>query len=64
MIKHTNFQRYRIQHDGVVQETQRNDDKFINKRVRLFIHQTMPLRRVEKKKLLGRHNKDIYLEIR
>ena len=28
-----------------------------NKRVRLFIHQTMCLKRVEKKKLLGRHNK-------
>ena len=33
------------------------DDKFINKRVRLFINQTMRRKRVEKKKLLGRHNK-------
>ena len=33
------------------------DDKLINKRVRLFIHQTICLKRVEKKKLLGRHNK-------
>ena len=31
------------------------DDKFINKRVRLFIHQTC-LKRVEKRKSLGRHN--------
>ena len=31
------------------------DDKCINKRVRLFIHQTMCLKRVGKKKLLGRH---------
>ena len=30
-------------------------DKFINKRVRHFIHQTMYLKRAEKKKLLGRH---------
>ena len=36
------------------------DDKFINKRVQLFIHQTMCLK-IEKKKLLGRHNKDIFL---
>ena len=34
------------------------DDKLINKRVPLFIHdQTMSLRRVEKEKLLGPHNK-------
>ena len=33
------------------------DDKLINKRVRLFIHQTICLKRAEKKKLLGRHNK-------
>ena len=31
------------------------DDKFAKKRVRLFIHQ-MYLKRVEKEKLLGRHN--------
>ena len=31
------------------------DEKFINKQVRLSIHQTMCLRCVEKKKLLGRH---------
>ena len=34
------------------------DNKFINKRVRLFIHQTMCLKCVEKKKLLGCHNKN------
>ena len=33
------------------------DDKFINKRVRLFIHQTMCLKRVQEKKLLVPHNK-------
>ena len=33
------------------------DDKFINKRVRLFIHQTMCLKGIEKKKLWRRHNK-------
>ena len=37
------------------------DDKFMNKRVRLFIHETCVLRRVEKKKLLGRPNKGISL---
>ena len=33
------------------------DDKFINKRVQIFMHQTMCLKRVEEKKLLGRHKK-------
>ena len=33
------------------------DDKFINKRVRIFTHQTMCLKRAEKKTLLGRHTK-------
>ena len=33
------------------------DDKLINKRVRLFINQMIYLRRVEKKKILTRHNK-------
>ena len=33
------------------------DDKFINKQVQLFIHQTMYLKRVETKKLLGCYNK-------
>ena len=36
------------------------DDKFINKRVRPFIHQIC-LKRVEKKKLLRRHSKVISL---
>ena len=31
------------------------DDKFINIQVLLFIHQRLRPRRVEKKKLLGRH---------
>ena len=35
------------------------DNKLINKRVPLFIHQTMCLKRVEKKKLLGCHNKAV-----
>ena len=38
------------------------DDKFINKPVRLFIHNTKCLKCVEKKKLLGRRNKDISLK--
>ena len=37
------------------------DDRFINKRLRLFIYQTMYLKRVEKK-LLGRHSKGISLK--
>ena len=37
------------------------DDKFINKQVRFFVHQTMCLKRVEQKKLLGRYNKSISL---
>ena len=36
------------------------DDKFINKWLLLFIHQTC-LKRVEKKKNLGRHKKEISL---
>ena len=35
------------------------DDKFINKRVRLFINRTMCLKRDGKKKLFVRHNKNI-----
>ena len=31
------------------------DNKFIKKRVRLLIHQTMCLKRGKNKKLLGRH---------
>ena len=37
------------------------DDRFISKRLRLFIYQTMYLKRVEKK-LLGRHSKGISLK--
>ena len=33
------------------------DNKFINKRVRFFIYQTMCLTRVQKKKLLGHNNR-------
>ena len=33
------------------------DEKFMNKRARLFIHQTMCLKIVEKKKLLVHHKK-------
>ena len=39
------------------------DDKFVNERVRHFIHRRVTLKRVEKKKLLGRHSKDISLKI-
>ena len=33
--------------------------KCLNRRVELFLHQTICLKRVEKKTLLGRHNKDM-----
>ena len=39
MIKHTNFQLHRVHPEGF--ENLTIDDKFINKRVRVFIHQTM-----------------------
>ena len=39
-----------------------NGDEYINKRIRLFIHHACP-KRVEKKKLLGRNNKNISLKI-
>ena len=41
------------------------DDKFVNQQVLLFIHQTIcvSLKLDEKKKLLGRHNKDLSLKI-
>ena len=39
------------------------DDKFMKKRVRRFIHETCVLKRVEKKKFLGRPNKGISLNI-
>ena len=56
-VKDANFQLYRIHPDGVVIENLIIDDKFINKRLRLFIHQRMSLKRSEKEKILGRHNK-------
>ena len=40
-----------------------NWQHFVNKRVWLFIHQTMCIKRVKKKKLLGRHKNDISLTI-
>ena len=39
MIKYANFQLHRVHPDGV--ENLTIEDKFINKQVRLFIHQTM-----------------------
>ena len=57
MITYANFQLYRINKpDGVISKTW-HDDNLINKWVRFFIHQTMCLKHVEKKKILGRHNK-------
>ena len=35
----------------------KNDKKFINKQVQLFIHQTICLTHAEKKKILGHYNK-------
>ena len=57
VIKDANFQLYRLHPDGVVIENLIIDDKFINKRLRLSIHQTMSLKRVEKEKILGRQIK-------
>ena len=56
MIKHANYQLYRVHPDGVIYNLT-IDEKFINKQVRLFIHQPMCLKRHEKKKLLVRHDK-------
>ena len=39
------------------------DEKFIKKRVELFIHQTMSPKRVERKEVLGFHNGDTSLKI-
>ena len=41
MIKHAKFQLYRVHPDGVILENLTFDDKFANKRARLFLHQTM-----------------------
>ena len=49
VIQHVNFQLYRAHHEGVTWKKLITDDKYINKRVCLFINQTMSLRRVEKK---------------
>ena len=59
------FQLYRVHLDGVILENLEFDDKFVNKRVRLFIHQTMRFSHQTcwEKKLLGRHNKCISLKI-
>ena len=58
MIKDANFQLYRVHPDGVQNlEKLIIDNKYINKRIRLFIHQAACLKRVEKKKLLGFYNK-------
>ena len=43
-------------------EKMANGDKYINKRVRRFIHHACP-KHVKKKKLLGRNNKNISLQI-
>ena len=60
VIKHANFQLYRVQS---YLESLRIGDKFINKRVWLFIHQTMRnLLRRKTYDILGRHNKDISLK--
>ena len=60
VIKHANFQLCRVQS---YLESLRIGDKFINKRVWLFIHQTMRnLLRRKTYYILGRHNKDISLK--
>ena len=55
VMKHVNFQLYRANPDGVIWEMLTNDDKYINKQVWLFIHQTMFVSGVEKNKLLWRY---------
>ena len=53
MIKHNNFQLYRVYSDGVLEDLE-IDDKFVNKRVRLYIHQTMCLSKTcREEKIVG-----------
>ena len=54
VIKHGNFQLYRAHPEGVIWKKLTIDDKYINKRVLIFMHQTMSLNGVEKKALFGR----------
>ena len=52
MTEAINFQLYRAHPDDVIWKQLRNDDKYINKRACIFIHQTMFGSSVEKKKML------------
>ena len=64
MIKHANFQLYRVHLNGVILENLEIDDNFVKKEFDfLYIKRCASLKRLKKKKLLGRHNKNIYLKI-
>ena len=55
VIKHVNFQIYRVHTGGIIWKKVTIDDKYINKRVWLFTYQAMSLSVVEKKKLFRRN---------
>ena len=58
MMKHTNIQLFKPYPDGVILKKLTIKDRYIEKRVQLFIHQTMCISKaVKKKKLLERCNK-------
>ena len=56
VMKHVNFQLYRAHPDGVIWKKMTIDDKYINKRVWIFTHQTMFVSDIKKKKLLWRYD--------
>ena len=56
-IVHANFQLYKVHPETEFFRKRDNSRQIYKKRVRLFIHQMMCLKRVEKKKILERHYK-------
>ena len=52
MTEAVNFQLYRAHPDDVIWKQLRDNDKYTNKQVCIFIHQTMFGSSVEKKKML------------
>ena len=64
MIKHAKFQLYRVHPNGVILENLEIDDNFVKKEFDfLYIKGCVSLKCVEKRKLLGHHNKNISLKI-
>ena len=55
-MKHVNFQLYRAHPDGVIWKKLTIDDKYINKRVWLFLHQIKFVNGVETKEILWRYD--------